>query len=539
MSRRPRLAPLLAGLALAVAPAAAGRPAAHRVAATGAGRHDPRGPLAAHGRFLVDPQGRVVILHGLFAAWKQAPLYPAGADDPANPSTPSFTSADAATVRGLGFDGVRLAWYWEGLEPAPGQFSASYLNGIAGAEAKLAERGVYVVLDAHQDQYDHLFGNEPGLPPWTAITGGEPVAPASTDPGYAAWKFPLGYFHTSTELAFGNLYANAVADGRPIATEFGRAWTIVALRFRRDPMVAGYDLVNEPFAGTTSASAPIVGACGSAAGCPDFDRHVLEPFELSLAAAIRRVDRRRTVFLEPTFYFNGGVPTPFDAPPTRLAPAGLSFHDQCPQRSAYSVTHDPALIALGHTACPPASAQVLANADQTAGTLGGPALQTEVASTTDSDAQGLNCLLEQDDRARVGFTYGLSWSNPNDELRRLAQESAPTGTAPGKDLVLARVYPRAIAGVPQSYGFDVRTGVFTLRYRARARVHAPTEVAVPVSYQYPRGYVVRAEGATVRSGPNAPQLLLANRRGAREVTVTVAPAAPGGITRPSFPPCPA
>ena len=266
---------------------------------------------------------------------------------------------------------------------------------------------------------------------------------------------------------------------------------------------------------------------------------MLEPFELSLAAAIRGVDRRRTVFLEPTFYFNGGVPTPLNAPPANLAPVGLSFHDQCPQRSAYSITHDPGLIATGHTACPPISAHVLANATGTAATLGGPPLETEVASTADADVQGLNCLLEQDDRAQIGFTYGLSWSNPNDELRRLADESGPAGAAPFKQLVIARVYPRAIAGIPESYGFDVRTGVFTLRYLTGRRIEAPTEVAVPVSYQYPRGYVVHVAGARVRSRPNAPLLLLQNRRRTREVSVTVSPAAPGGVVRPSFPACPA
>ncbi len=496
------------------------------------------GPLRAAGRYLVDPDGRVVILHGLFAAWKQPPYFPAGIDDPANPSTPSFTGADANLVRALGFDGVRLAWYWEGLEPAPGRYSGAYLAGIAGAEHRFASRGVYVVLDAHQDQYDHLFGNEPGFPAWSAITDDAPLAPAPTDPGYTGWKFPLGYFHLSTELAFGNLYANGRAGGVGIATAFGQAWQVIARRFRSDPMLAGYDLINEPFPGTTSAGDPYVGACSSPAGCPDFDEHVLEPFELGLARSIRRVDPLRTVFLEPTFFFNGGVPTPFTRPDPGLGPAGLSFHDQCPSRTAYSITHDPSIIVQGHTTCPPVSAGVLRNARSTAAHLSGPALMTEVASTSDADAQGLNCLLEQADRFRTGYTYGLSWSNPDDELRRLAGESQPDGAAAYKELVLARVYPRAIAGIPQDYGFDVRTGRFWLRYRPSFSVRAPTLISVPVQFQYPLGYEVRATGARVVSAQNAPQLALVNRRRAREVTVTVTPAALGGVSRPQFPPCP-
>ena len=502
-------------------------------------RFDAPGPLRADGGQLVDPEGRVVILHGLFAVWKQPPYFPAGSDSATDASIPSFTDADADHVESLGLDGVRLAWYWEGLEPAQGRYSATYLGGIAGAEQKFASRGVYVVLDAHQDQYDRLFGNEPGFPQWSAVTDGQPVAPDPSDPGYVGWKFPLGYFHASTELAFGHLYANSAVNGEGIRTAFGRAWQVVVRRFDRDPMVAGYDLINEPFPGIASRSSPYALSCAGITGCPGFDRQTLEPFQVAVARAIRRADRRRTVFFEPTFFFNTGVPTHFAPPPAAVQPVGLSFHDQCPTRSAYSLSHDPAIIVQGHASCPPVSALVLRHDLHSSGRLGGPGLMTEVASTSDSDVQGLDCLLEQADQFQSGWTYGLSWSNPNDELRRLASESAPSGSAPFKQLILARVFPRAVAGVPLRYSFNVRNGRFRMTYLPRRDDGAPTIISIPVSVQYPGGYVVRVTGARQISQRGASELKLANLRGAAIVSVDVGPAPGTTVSRPQFPACPA
>ncbi len=312
----------------------------------------------------------------------------------------------------------------------------------------------------------------------------------------------------------------------------------MAERFLHDPMLAGYDLINEPFPGTTSRSSPSVSSCAETAGCAEFDRQTLEPFEIAVARAIRRADTERTIFFEPTFFFNIGIPTDFSTPPAAVRPVGLSFHDQCPSRTAYAVTHDPAIILQGHSSCPPVSASVLRHDRQTAVELGGPGLMTEVASTSDGDVQGLNCLLEQADRFQTGWTYGLSWSNPDDELRRLATESAPDGADPFKQLVLARVYPRAVAGVPEGYSFDVRNGRFRMRYATRPGIPGPTLISIPVSVQYPHGYHVRVTGARRLSAPDAPVLALANLPGRHAVTVTVSPVPGGSILRPPFPPCP-
>jgi endoglycosylceramidase len=470
--------------------------------APGAAAADSPGQLHTDGRWFRDAAGRVVVLHGLFAVWKGEPYYPP--DDPVLPN--GFTDADADHVAALGFDAVRLAWFWRGLEPTQGQFDPAYLDGIAAVERRLARRGVYVVLDSHQDGFGDRY-NGLGFPDFVSFDDGLPFDSSA--------KFPLNYFQPATSRAFDNFYANRGGAW----LYYARAWQRVAARFRGDPMVVGYDLMNEPWPGSEFAS------CLPPSGCPDRDRTVRQPMLDAVARAIRAVDRRRPVFYEPTIWFNQGAANGYVAPPPGVAPAALSFHNQCPTRAQYQVTHDPALIAQGHLTCPPVETRVYQNAEQVAARLGGPPLMTEVAATSDDDYDGLECVLERAERFMTGYTYGLSWRSG--ELRHLAPEKAQ---------VIARVFPRAVAGTPTAYGFDPRTGVFHLTYVTSRRAHGPTVISVPRAVHFPNGYRVRAAGAwVVRAGGD--QVLLANKPWAREVSVTVEPPPGDATPRPVLLPC--
>jgi len=473
-------------------------------AAAGASAAAPpvRGPLHADGRWLRDPLGRVVVLHGLFAVWKGVPYYPP--DDATIPN--GFTAADADRFADLGFDAVRLAWFWRGLEPAEGQFDKAYLDGIAAVYRKLAARGVFVVLDSHQDGFGDRF-NGLGFPDYVTFDDGLPFDTST--------KFPLNYFQPATSRAFDNFYAGRGGSW----WYYARAWQTMARRFAGDPMLVGYDLMNEPWPGAS------FGACTPPNGCPAEDRDVRQPLFDFLARAVRVVDRRSTVFYEPTIWFNQGASNGYVKPPAGLAPVGLSFHNQCPTRAQYQVTHDPSLVEKGHTICPPVENRVMFQSEAVAKRLGGPPLMTEVAATSDADYDGLNCLLERSERYMTGFTYGLSWRSG--ELRTLA---------PAKAQVIARVYPQAVAGTPQTYGFDVRTGRFDLAYDPSRHSRGPTVISVPGSVHYPNGYRVSATGAWItRRSPD--QVQLVNKPWASKVSVTLTPP-PGDTTpRPQLIPC--
>jgi endoglycosylceramidase len=96
----------------------------------------------------------------------------------------------------------------------------------------------------------------------------------------------------------------------------------------------------------------------------------------------------------------------------------------------------------------------------------------------------------------------------------------------GKLRVSSRPYPRAVAGTPESFGFDDETGTFELTYSTegpdgeRLPRRLLTEVFVP-RIHYRGGYGAQADGARVVSKPGARILKLKRARGADEVSLTV------------------
>ncbi len=285
--------------------------------------------LHADGRFARDGQGRVVVLHGLFGVWKTSTWDPTNSNtDPAG-----FTSTDSRHVADLGFDLFRLAYFWEGLESTPGQLSGRYLDDIARVEHQLAIRNVHVLIDSHQDMYSSVFSGD-GFPAWSVHDDGVALV---TNNG-----FPLNYFTSAVERTFTNFWA----DDQGVLDAYDHQLTAVARRFAHDPMLLGYDLINEPFSGENQAS------CSSTAGCPDWDARVLSPAEASMARAVRTATASQLVFYEPQIFANWGTPDGVTADPA-TGPNGVSFHDQCTARAYYQITHDRAgALAMEASVCP-------------------------------------------------------------------------------------------------------------------------------------------------------------------------------------------
>src|SRR5215211_1400502 len=164
-----------------------------------------RGPFHPDGRWLKDQHGRVVIVHGLQVAHKTRPYHP---------SVRQLNADDAYVMRSLGFNAVRLAWMWSGLEPRRGRRSAAYAREIA-RETKLFTRdGLVVLLEAHQDVFAaKTRGN--GFPNWAAYTGGKRVGPK---------RRTINYRYPGVERAFASLFR----DKGGTATAFARAWGVMA-----------------------------------------------------------------------------------------------------------------------------------------------------------------------------------------------------------------------------------------------------------------------------------------------------------------------
>lgn len=154
---------------------------------------------------------------------------------------PSFTQDDATHIRAVGFNALRLALQWSGVEPVDGGgFVDAYLDKVAAAVAMCKTAGLLVLLDIHQDQYSKELGGD-GAPLW-----------AIDPPPSKAYSSPLSDADTqlaSTDAsnAFATFFGSS-ADGARLQMRFATMAAYVAARFKDDPTVLGIELYNEPLA---------------------------------------------------------------------------------------------------------------------------------------------------------------------------------------------------------------------------------------------------------------------------------------------------
>jgi endoglycosylceramidase len=271
-------------------------------------------------------------------------------------------------IRGWGMNCVRLGILWDGLEPEPGRIDTAYLDRIARLLGWARAAGLYVLLDMHQDLYSVKFSD--GAPAWATLDEGKPHTTG------AVWSDAY-YISEAVQTALDHFWANSPGpDGVGLQEHYARVWRAVALRFKDEPAVVGFDLMNEPFPGQEArlvqrasfgrlaeqlALRPAVAKLtmeqlaemqatpegrrtllgwladlglyqsmlGAAAPVmQEFDRQRLQPFYARVHRAIREVDPTHLVFFEPAMSANLGIPT-------ALVPLTDS-EGRCDPRQAYA-----------------------------------------------------------------------------------------------------------------------------------------------------------------------------------------------------------
>ncbi|MFB9205494.1 glycoside hydrolase family 5 protein [Nonomuraea spiralis] len=255
-------------------------------------------------RRIVDADGNEVLLRGVNV--NQLEDYFQKRPDKA--VTRPLTEADFAGMERMGFNVVRLALSWSALEPRPGQYDPAYLARISWAVETAARHGMRTVIDMHQDAWGKGVDAAPG----TTCRNGSPMhgwdgAPTWADrfDGAPKCEFTGRDISPAVARAFTNLYQDR--DG--IQTRLVAAWGMLAERFANEPMVAGYDLLNEPGFGEAPpvTSGVLLGRY--------YDRAI---------KAIRAGERRgfpHLVFFEPSVLWSGlgfEVPVPKDFTDDRL-----------------------------------------------------------------------------------------------------------------------------------------------------------------------------------------------------------------------------
>ncbi|GHF51341.1 hypothetical protein GCM10010218_36110 [Streptomyces mashuensis] len=230
---------------------------------------------------LTDEQGRVLTLRG----WNLADKEHRG-----DRALESITERSVRDLARHGFRFARLAVFWDDLEPDPGRYSEPYLRRIERVLDWAARYRVRVVIDAHQDVYGPAFNGHRGIPAWATRTDGLPYRPHPDD-----WF--AEYFEPAVQAAFEHLYEDA--DLRRAQT---RMWEVLAGRFARHPAVFGYDLINEPMGRMRPGEDMFTAA-------RRIEATQITPMYRRLAEAIRRVDTRHWLFVEPTPAAGEGKPT--------------------------------------------------------------------------------------------------------------------------------------------------------------------------------------------------------------------------------------
>ena len=97
-----------------------------------------------------DASRRSVIFHGVNVVYKVHPFIP---QNDTFDSQLSLTDAEIDDLVKWGFNFVRLGVMWEAVERAPGVYNESYLDDVEELVNKLGAKGIYTLVDAHQDVF--------------------------------------------------------------------------------------------------------------------------------------------------------------------------------------------------------------------------------------------------------------------------------------------------------------------------------------------------------------------------------------------------
>ncbi|MBK9329037.1 MAG: cellulase family glycosylhydrolase [Sphingobacteriales bacterium] len=377
-------------------------------------------------------------------------------------TTESFVDKEA---KDYGFNVVRYLIFWNGIEPHRDNFRQAYLDSTERRVRWYTDRGMYVILDMHQDVYSNLlYGN--GAPRWATITNG--LTPDSIAPLGLWW---LRNIQPAVINAYQNFFQHT--NHKYLQEHYIMAWQKVIERFKDNPYVIGYDLMNEPHGGDLVKT--LFG---------EFERNQLAPFYNRLIKGIREVDNEKWIFFEPrafgvNFALESHLPKISDQ---RIGHPRMQYAPHCYplfiESKKYIQSDKPQLLEWERRR------QIELKLHGSGFHIGEFKYQPEWAGLNEYFSD----FFEMTDRNMANWTY---WS------------SDPGGAGPwNRDFTeniimdnLIRVYPRAIAGEPISFNYNKASNIFNLSYKNNPAISQPTEIFIPNRF-FINGYNLVLDGAT-------------------------------------------
>ena len=248
---------------------------------------------------IVDSNGREVLLRGVnFNSHVEYWQY-----DPDRFTTYPFTEEDADMMAAMGWTMVRVLLSWSRVEPEPGVYDDDYLDEVAESVAMLRERGIYSLIDLHQDAWDASLAAPPDevCPDGSRPAGGWDGAPdwATFDQGEPRCESGQRELVPAVQASWESFFDNVEGPGGVgIRTRYAEMFGHVVARFANDDSVAGFDVMNEPNAFTVGQQSQLV--------------ELYEDCLAKMRAAETALGApRRLFFFEPSILWNGvGLPAP-------------------------------------------------------------------------------------------------------------------------------------------------------------------------------------------------------------------------------------
>jgi endoglycosylceramidase len=190
-------------------------------------------PLHVDGQQIKDVDGRVVLLRGVNTS----------GDSKVPDFMPIKNASMLDPLPGWGINTLRLLFTWEAYEPTRCDYDEAYMQYYEQVVEWAEARGLYVVIDFHQDAYSryNINGCGEGFPKWALFSEIEAAEPDNGEAcdgwglkmitdldHHKAWE----HFHKNTEGAK-ERYLDMVSS--------------VAERMSKHSNVIGYELINEPW----------------------------------------------------------------------------------------------------------------------------------------------------------------------------------------------------------------------------------------------------------------------------------------------------
>lgn len=434
---------------------------------------------------ILDKLGRTLILHGLNTA---------GGAKHVEGHQPWITEQDVEReYRDFGFNTVRYLIFWGAIEPQQGVYDEAYLTEVKKRVEWYTSRGMYVILDMHQDVYGYGVGGN-GAPEWACA---DAVIKNAVPDKWAWWLQNLEPKVVRSYLRFFRYQKH-----KELQEHYIQAWLRVISMFKDNPYVLGYDLMNEPHGGDIVRT--LFGG---------FERRGLTRFYKRIIPAVRNSDADKYIFFEPrSFGVNFGMRSHLK-----------QMKDQGADKLVYAPHLYMMFVDVGGDYKRKNRKGLLKwykNRDKELAKHQTPMLIGEFGlSPSKKDFEKyLRDIFYQADTRHASWTY---WSSDPGGWGPLDKEKNPSPIL--NELV--QVFPQAVSGQLLSYHYNPEWKTFSMEYISDAAIQAPTVIAVPKQI-YPDAYTLNISGAknyTTHTDPLTNALVITVLDSCSKVRVDITP----------------